>query len=90
MWCMWMMNHGQHGTHQGQSIAGAQAAGKACTHCGYPVEPAFAFCPNCGMSLRTTTCPSCRQAVDPTWKACPYCGTALAAGGPATAGHAHH
>lgn len=90
MWCMWMMNHGQHGEHQSQGMAGAQVTGKACAHCGYPLEAGFAFCPNCGMSLRTATCPSCEQAVDPTWKACPFCGAALGANVPAMAGHAHH
>jgi len=89
MWCMWMMNHGQRGEHQSQGPQWVQATGKACAHCGYPLEAAFAFCPNCGMSLRTAACPSCGQAMDPTWKACPFCGAALGASVQAAAGHAH-
>ena len=88
MSCLWMMNHGEHAAHQGQVMAEAQA-GRTCAHCGYPLDARFAFCPNCGMSLRVTTCSSCGQAVNPTWKICPTCGTALGAHDPATAGHAH-
>ncbi len=53
------------------------AGGQTCPHCGYPLAKGFAFCPNCGMSLRTAKCPACGQKVDPNWSACAYCGSPL-------------
>jgi RNA polymerase subunit RPABC4/transcription elongation factor Spt4 len=89
MWCMLMgHNHGEQ--HAGQAAPVAPAALRVCAHCGYPLQAGFAYCPNCGMSLRTVTCPSCEQAVDPAWKVCPFCGAALRASATTTVGHAHH
>ena len=92
MMCMMhmLMDHDHNGQHQPATAAGTTATGRSCTHCGHPVQPGFAFCPNCGMSLRTATCPSCGEAVQPSWKACPFCGATLGAGATTTAGHAHH
>ena len=64
--------------------------GGVCAHCGYSLQVNFAYCPNCGLSLRSVTYLSCEQAVDPAWKSCPFCGTALGANVPALVGHAHH
>lgn len=52
-------------------------SGKKCSHCGFALEQGFAFCPNCGMSLKTVNCPACGQKVDPAWSACAYCGSPL-------------
>jgi len=87
--CM-MMDHDHGGQHQPATAVVVTTAGRSCAHCGYPLQPGFTFCPNCGMNLRTAACPSCGQATDPGWKACPYCETALSASAPATAGHARH
>ncbi len=75
--CMCMIGHNHSGTHQGHATPGAPVAARACAHCNYPLQAAFAFCPNCGMSLRAVSCPSCEQEVDATWKTCPHCGTGL-------------
>ena len=53
------------------------ASGAKCSHCGFPLGQGFAFCPNCGMSLKTSSCPACGQKVDPAWSACAYCGSPL-------------
>lgn len=90
MCMMCMMDHDHGGQHQPATTVVVTAAGRSCTHCGYPLQSGFAFCPNCGMSLRAGACPSCGQAVDPTWKACAFCGVQLNASAPAPAGHAHH
>ena len=92
MMCMMhmMMGHDHGGQHQPATTANVTAAGRGCAHCGYPLQPGFAFCPSCGMSLQTSACPSCGQGVDPSWKACPYCGAQLSASATADAGHAHH
>ncbi|MBI3738995.1 MAG: zinc ribbon domain-containing protein [Chloroflexi bacterium] len=52
-------------------------SGQKCAHCGFPLGQGFAFCPNCGMSLKTETCSACGQKVDPNWSACAYCGSPL-------------
>lgn len=48
-----------------------------CQHCGFPLQHDFAFCPGCGMDLRSAKCPACGQEVNPTWGACAYCGAPL-------------
>jgi len=53
------------------------AGARPCAHCGFPLQPEFAFCPNCGMGLKTAQCPACGQKVDPAWSACAYCGSPL-------------
>lgn len=50
-------------------------SGKKCSHCSFPLGQGYAFCPNCGMSLKTANCPACGQKVDPTWSACAFCGS---------------
>jgi len=50
---------------------------RQCAHCGFSLQPGFAFCPNCGMRLKTVQCPACGQKVDPAWSACAYCGSPL-------------
>lgn len=59
---------------------------RPCSHCNFPLQRGFAFCPNCGMpapvaqaqvSLRIAECRACGQKVDPGWKACAYCGAPL-------------
>lgn len=52
-------------------------SGQRCVHCGFTLQQGFAFCPGCGMSLRTAVCPACGQKVDPSWRACAYCGSPL-------------
>jgi len=87
--CMCMMDHNHNVQHQPGAMADPAGATRLC-HCGYPLQPGFAFCPNCGMSLRTSSCPSCGREMDATWKACPYCGTEPGAHVSVTTGHAHH
>ena len=78
-----MMNHEEH-QHTSPSApvsAGnlvSAGSGQPCSHCGFHLQQGFAFCPKCGMSLKTTECPACGQKVDPTWSACAYCGSPLA------------
>lgn len=83
--CMLMhatMNHEEH-QHASPSAsvptanAMSVASGQQCSHCGFHLQQGFAFCPNCGMSLKTAQCPACGQKVDPHWSACAYCGSPL-------------
>jgi len=93
--CMLMhatMNHQEHNTASPPaSGSGANtiptASGGRCAHCGFPLQQGFAFCPGCGMSLRTAECPACGQKVEPGWRACAYCGSPL---GEAQEQPAHH
>jgi predicted amidophosphoribosyltransferase len=77
-----MMNHEEH-QHSSQSVsAPAMSAmptvnGQKCSHCDFPLGQGFAFCPNCGMNLKTMKCAACGQKVDPAWSACAYCGSPL-------------
>jgi predicted amidophosphoribosyltransferase len=85
--CGCMLMHGMmsHEGHQpGSQSAPAPAAnampataGQRCLHCGFPLQQGFAFCPGCGMNLRTVQCPACGQKVEPNWRACAYCGSPL-------------
>lgn len=81
--CMLMhagMNHSEHQTAaqpSPETEAKSAAAGLRCAHCGFPLQQGFAFCPGCGMRLRTAVCPACGQKVDPSWSACAYCGSPL-------------
>ena len=84
--CMLMhatMNHEEqhHPVSQPTSAPTANALSapgvRQCPHCDFPLQRGFAFCPNCGMSLRTTECSACGQKVDPSWKTCAYCGSPL-------------
>jgi hypothetical protein len=54
-----------------------------CPHCGTKVVAKFAFCPNCGTSVKPT-CPHCGQAVEVVWTNCAYCGTKLPSPTPRT------
>jgi len=77
-----MMNHeGHQPSPQSKAAPAANtisaSSGQKCTHCGFPLQQGFAFCPECGMSLRTAECPACGQKVDPGWRACAYCGSPL-------------
>jgi hypothetical protein len=63
------------------------SSGQRCAHCGFPLGQGFAFCPNCGMNLKTAECSACGQKVDPNWSACAYCGSPL---GEAEKQPAHH
>lgn len=53
------------------------SSGRRCTNCGFPLGQGFAFCPNCGMNLKTSECSACGQKVDPVWSTCAYCGSPL-------------
>lgn len=79
--CMLMhatMNHGeQQHTSQTGSTPLAPAPNTKCAYCGFPMQQSYAFCPSCGMSLRTANCSACGQKVDPAWVACAYCGSPL-------------
>ncbi|MEW6030293.1 MAG: zinc ribbon domain-containing protein [Chloroflexota bacterium] len=75
------MNHGEH-QHAPQSgdapvKASPAASARQCAHCGFPLQAGYAFCPDCGMSLRTAECSACGQKIDPTWSVCAYCGSPL-------------
>jgi predicted amidophosphoribosyltransferase len=50
---------------------------RQCAHCDFPLGQGFAFCPNCGMNLKTLDCSACGQKVDPNWNSCAYCGSPL-------------
>ena len=63
------------------------ASGQQCAHCNFPLGQGFAFCPNCGMNLKTLECSACGQKVDSNWSACAYCGSPL---GEAEKQPAHH
>jgi predicted amidophosphoribosyltransferase len=79
--CMLMHATMNHDEHQPASTPQANvmpaANGQNCAHCGFPLGQGFAFCPNCGMNLKTSECPACGQKVDPAWSACAYCGSPL-------------
>lgn len=81
--CMSMhatMNHeGYQPTPQSGSvpIVAASASNYKCAHCGFPLQAGYAFCPSCGMNLRSAKCPACGQKVDPSWATCAYCGSPL-------------
>ena len=47
-----------------------------CRSCNSPVQPNFAFCPQCGNEI-SSVCPACKRAVAPGWKRCAFCGGAL-------------
>jgi hypothetical protein len=53
-----------------------EASTEKCPGCGTDVARGFAFCPNCGTSLKPV-CPGCKKPVDRSWKVCPNCGTSL-------------
>lgn len=53
------------------------SSGRQCAHCDFPLGQGFAFCPNCGMNLKTLECSACGQKVDPNWSACACCGSPL-------------
>jgi len=53
------------------------SSGRQCAHCDFPLGQGFAFCPNCGMNLKTLECSACGQKVDPNWSTCAYCGSPL-------------
>ena len=83
--CMLMhavLDHEEH-QHSTQSVSALgtstmpAASGQKCSHCGFPLGQGFAFCPNCGMRLKTLKCDACGQKVDPSWSACAYCGSPL-------------
>ena len=63
------------------------ASGQKCVHCGFPLGQGFAFCPNCGMNLKTAECSACGQKVDSNWSACAYCGSPLGEAGKQSAHH---
>jgi hypothetical protein len=54
-----------------------------CPHCTTKVIAKFAFCPNCGTSVKPT-CPHCGQAVEVLWQNCAHCGTKLPSPTPRT------
>ena len=85
-----VMDHDHGGQRQLAATVNATAAGRGCTRCGFALQPGFAFCPSCGMSLRADTCPSCGRGVDTSWRTCPGCGAQLGASAAPSAGHAHH
>ena len=49
----------------------------ACSNCGKQVAQKYAFCPHCGVQLKST-CPSCGEGISSDWQVCPYCGEKLA------------
>jgi hypothetical protein len=55
-----------------------------CPHCSTKVLAKFAFCPNCGTSVKPT-CPQCGEAVELRWLNCAHCGTKLPTPTPRTA-----
>ena len=81
--CMMMHTMMDHQEHQSSAQADPgtnpmQMIGKQhCAHCGFQLQQGFAFCPNCGMSLRTAECPACGQKVDPSWRTCAFCRSPL-------------
>jgi len=93
--CMLMhatMNHDGHQTAPQAGnipapIAVASVSDYKCAHCGFPLQAGYAFCPSCGMNLRSAECSACGQKVDPNWSACAYCGSPL---GEAHERAAHH
>jgi Double zinc ribbon len=55
-----------------------------CPHCSTKVMAKFAFCQNCGTSVKPT-CPNCGEAVELRWQNCAHCGTKLPSPTPRTA-----
>ena len=47
-----------------------------CGTCGSPARREFAFCPDCGATLRRA-CPDCQRPVEPFWAHCAACGSTL-------------
>jgi len=87
-----VMDHGEHQsstrpTSAPQANVMPAFNGRQCAHCGFSLQQGFAFCPNCGMNLKTSECSACGQKVDPNWSACAYCGSPL---GEAEKQPAHH
>ncbi len=83
--CMLMHTTMEHIEHQPASqsgtipiVAAPAAFDRQCAHCGFQLQQGYAFCPNCGMNLRTAECSACGQKVDTSWKTCAYCGSPLA------------
>jgi predicted amidophosphoribosyltransferase len=58
-------------------VAVASVSDYKCAHCGFPLQAGYAFCPSCGMNLRSAKCSACGQKVDSSWAACAYCGSPL-------------
>jgi Double zinc ribbon len=54
-----------------------------CPHCSTKVMAKFAFCQNCGTSVKPT-CPNCGEAVELRWQNCAHCGTKLPSPTPRT------
>lgn len=75
--CMLMHATMNHEEHQHSSQPGLAESVKKCSHCGFPLGQGFAFCPNCGKSLKTLKCDACGRKVDASWSACAYCGSPL-------------
>jgi len=50
----------------------SQSRSAFCYRCGEMVENEFAFCTNCGASLKKA-CESCGQQINFSWKVCPFC-----------------
>jgi len=57
--------------------ASSASSVRQCSHCSFPLQRSFAFCPNCGANLRMAECSACGQKVDSSWKACAHCGAPL-------------
>lgn len=56
-------------------LEGGEASEKnACDKCLTPVDKEYAFCPNCGESLKKH-CGKCRKTFPNLWNICPFCGT---------------
>ena len=75
--CMLMHAMTNHEEHQHSSPVVQSANVDKCSHCGFPLEQGFAFCPNCGSSLKTLKCDACGQKVAASWSACAFCGSPL-------------
>lgn len=68
--------HATPGSGNAPSPSSVQAAPRTCSHCGFPLQENYAFCPGCGMSLQAK-CPACGQKVEAAWRVCAYCGHPL-------------
>ncbi|HBG74757.1 MAG: hypothetical protein A2X25_12030 [Chloroflexi bacterium GWB2_49_20] len=60
-----------------QANVTSAVSGQLCVDCSFPLGQGFAFCPNCGMNLKTSECSACGQKVDPSWSVCAFCGSLL-------------